>query len=272
MRNILFAVSVLILLHSCKNKLEYVITKTELRDGMHYVEVEIPDQAAEELLKEIAEDIRKNNPDKQELIIAYFLSSYPSSIGISPWALATYNPDLYISSNGHKLNQGQSLPDFPIYETVSEMIKVKSFFNNEGLWEIIENKPLHIRISSEASYDIPKDKLDKISKEAIMDFAFHVFAYTTIEEITITHFPVLRELNLAGESVERKAATDLEKTVIVKRTDAQKAMQASLNISDFTKLFYYYETRYMPNDKYTYLVYKDAINLYKEVVKKEINH
>jgi len=157
---------------------------------------------------------------------------------------------------------------FPNYESVSEMINVAGDYIENCFDELsVNKKETKIRVSSEFFIDEPQESMKEQVKRDIVYVTFQTFAQTSINKVTITSIPILRNDFNPHKPHDGKQQNSLKQTLTVTREKAAEVMLKYAEIESFQDLYTLSGTLYLPNSKFDQLKFEKLNNVFADLKK-----
>lgn len=263
MKQILMIFSLLLMI-SCGNS-NYEILKEDVSMNVSRIDVKLNEKVDKSEIEKISNEIRASRKSYDKVWISFYLPDFLPESGIRAWAMGSFTPELEVEIFGEDKPSatGQSV-DFPKYEIVIEMLEASHDYEGHNL-EIISEKPLHIRVSTDfVKGDLEQNMIEQ-TKRDIIYVAFQAFAETDITEITVTSIPIQRETFNPNLPYDGKKINSLKQTKTVTRTQAQMILEKYLKTKSFKDLYQLNETMYLPNDKFSLLQFGQLENVYNDL-------
>jgi hypothetical protein len=273
MKRLFFIFSVLLFFVSCKN---YKILNEESKEfsgsiSKCVVEIKLDEAVSEDVLKEIALDIREDRKEYTRLWLFFYLPDLmPDKDGGGAWASASFtpenNPELAINIIGKQLSTNEKNIPFTKYSNVIEMLdSAGDFKQTDGTFKVLskENENLHIQVSKTCVKNELVNNITDQVKRDIVYVAFQAFAQTDINEFTISSIPIqiVDFKDTKGEYLE-----NYKITITVNREVAKKILKKYLNTESFQDLYQLYEDAvYLPNSKFDRLKFSELDNVFNEL-------
>jgi len=151
-----------------------------------------------------------------------------------------------------EISKQDDIKTFPSVEIM--MIKFNDYLIEDGSFKVIQNNPLHIQLSPKIFNSDPEDIIEAIINRGFLHGVYRSFAFTNIDNITITVVPI------EGKLMERTSVPlykkTLSKTLSITRTEALRIIQTYIDISKISELF---TTNYQPIRVYqAKIIYNDS--------------
>lgn len=263
---------------SCSNipsDVKYDILKDEPNQASQRcdLQVKINKKVSEDILKEIALELRADRKEYNHLWISYYLPDLlPDDAGNGAWAVTNFTPALEVTILGQNIQtpseQTEQTASFPKYTDVLAMLEDAGDYQKDKGCLVLASKdgePLHIQVSQQFLNSEPNDNIKEQVKRDIVYVAFQAFAQTDIDQFTITSIPIKRSSFNPNEKSDAKPDQSLQKTVTVDRSTAKKIIDKYLSGSSFQDLYQLDGTLYLPSAKFDRLKFAELQNVFHDL-------